>query len=369
MTDSSDLDELRTRALWYARLLETTRDAVVSIDSHGCIVLFNHAAELMFGYDADEVMGRSVKQLMTDPYATEHDGYVERYERTRKPHAIGRIRSVAARRKNGEVFPIELSVTEVDVGEHARYGAFIRDISDQVGLQEKLLERERLAAIGTTAASFAHEIGNPLNGMYMHAQLLERRLAKQAEPDPRLAGSVTSLLSEMRRLRQLLEEFRALARRHHLSPLQTDLVELVRDLLEAEQPALSARGILIRGPVANRVATSYVDNEKLRQVLLNLIKNASDAMPSGGVLELRVLDRGARVRIEVQDQGSGVPADIDPFEPFVTSKPQGTGLGLPVALQIVQAHGGQLTYEPAPGGGTIFVLELPRRDEPSDADE
>lgn len=359
---TDELTELRDRAQWYARLLETTRDAVVCIDRDGKIVLFNHAAELMFGYQADELMGEGVERLMTAPYSSEHDEYVKRYERTRQPHAIGRIRAVAARRKNGEVFPIELSVTEVDLGNRARYGAFIRDITEKIGLQERLLERERLAAIGTTAASFAHEIGNPLNGMYTHAQLLERRLAKSPSADPRLSTSVESLMSEMRRLRQLLDEFRALSRRQHLSVLPTDLVALVRDLLRSEQPALSARGIAVVPPVADRVCTSFVDAEKLRQVLLNLIKNASDAMPTGGTLAIRVDDRGTRIGIEVQDSGSGVTGDLDPFEPFVTSKPQGTGLGLPVALQIVQSHGGQLTFRAAEGGGTVFSIELPRRD-------
>ena len=363
MPNDFDVDEIRSRAEWYARLLATTRDAVVCIDRKGRIVLFNAAAEQMFGYAADEVLGQDVKLLMTEPYASEHGAYVERYERTRTPHAIGRIRSVAARRKSGEVFPIELSVTEVDMGETARYGAFIRDISEKISLQERLLERERLAAIGTTAASFAHEIGNPLNSMYMHAQLLERRLARQPDDvDPRVQASLAALLGETRRLSHLLDEFRALARRHRLSVVPTDLISLIQDVLGTETPTLNARGITVARELPEHLRTSFIDAEKVRQVLLNLIKNAADAMPDGGQLSLRVIESDSRVRVEVRDTGCGVPGDIDAFEPFVTSKPEGTGLGLPVALQIVQAHGGTLRYEPAEGGGTVFILELPRRD-------
>lgn len=363
MPSDLDVDEIRTRADWYAQLLATTRDAVVCMDRHGLIVLFNEAAEQMFGYAAPEVLGQDVKLLMAEPYASEHGAYVERYEQTRVPRAIGRIRSVAARRKSGEVFPIELSVTEVDLGEKARYGAFIRDISEKISLQERLLERERLAAIGTTAASFAHEIGNPLNSMYMHAQLLERRLARTTqEVDPRVQSSVAALLGETRRLSHLLDEFRALARRHRLSVVPTDLIELIHDVLGTETPSLNVRNISVLRELPSQLRTSFIDAEKVRQVLLNLIKNASDAMPDGGLMRLRVLESDSRVRIEIHDTGCGVPSDIDPYEPFVTSKPDGTGLGLPVALQIVQAHGGTLRHEPAEGGGTVFVLELPRRD-------
>jgi two-component system sensor kinase FixL len=365
MLDDADdeLDGLRTRSEWYTQLLATTRDAVVCIDRDGCIVMFNHAAEQMFGYAADDVIGHDVKLLMAEPYASEHGGYVERYEQSRVPHAIGRIRSVAAKRASGEIFPIELSVTEVNLGETARYGAFIRDISEKIALQEKLLERERLAAIGTTAASFAHEIGNPLNSMYMHAQLLERRLARvEQELDPRIHDSVAALLGETRRLSHLLDEFRALARRHRLSMVPTDLISLVHDVLGSESPSLNARGITVERELPPQLRTSFIDAEKIRQVLINLIKNASDAMPDGGRLRLKVSETETRVRIEIHDTGVGMPTDIDAYEPFVTSKPEGTGLGLPVALHIVQAHGGTLRHEAAEGGGTVFSLELPRRD-------
>ncbi|MCA9655716.1 MAG: PAS domain S-box protein [Myxococcales bacterium] len=360
----ADSEEAHTRADWFAQLLAKTRDAVICIGSRGNVVLFNQAAEQMFGYAASDVLGKSVNMLMAEPYATEHDDYIERYERTNEPRAIGQIRSVAARRASGEVFPVELSVTEVELGETARYGAFIRDISEKVRMQERLLERERLAAIGTTAASFAHEIGNPLNSMYMHAQLLERRLAKtELELDPKVHASVSALLGETRRLSQLLDEFRALARRHRISVTPTDIAGLVRDVLATETPSLNARGITVERDLPDHLRTSLIDAEKIRQVLLNLIKNAADAMPGGGKLRLVISETKERLRVEVHDTGLGIPEDIDPFEPFVTSKPMGTGLGLPVALQIVQAHGGLLRYEEPEGGGTVFILELPRRDQ------
>ena len=126
------LEEMRRSATWVERLIETTQDAVVSIDRRGCIVLFNAAAERVFGYSAQEIVGHKVNDLMAAPYATGHDGYISRYEETGEPRAIGRIRTVEGRRKSGEIFPLELSVTQVATAEteEVHYAAFIRDISE-----------------------------------------------------------------------------------------------------------------------------------------------------------------------------------------------------------------------------------------------
>ena len=351
----------RERAQAYLRsLIHTTQDAVISIDRQGRIDLFNPAAERVFGYTRTEVQGQKLQMLMPEPYAGEHDSYIARYERTGERHAIGRIRTVAARRKNGEVFPIELSVTEIKAGDEIRYSAFIRDISEKVRLQEQLVERERLAAIGTTAATFAHEVGNPLNSMYMAAQLLERRLAKRRDLiDGTLTTPLRNLMSEIKRLTVLLEEFRALARRQKLNLRSTSLAPLVADLLAVETPAYTARGIKVEQVFPPDLPLIVADSEKLKQVLLNLCKNATEAMPEGGTLTVRAHNSGGQVRLEVSDTGVGIPAGVDIFEPFITTKPQGTGLGLTIVRQIVSAHKGTLTYRSVPGEGTTFTLALP----------
>ncbi len=351
----------RERAEAFLRsLILTTQDAVISIDRQGRIDLFNPAAEHVFGYTRDEVQGQKLQMLMPEPYASEHDDYVARYERTGEPHAIGRIRTVAARRKNGEVFPIELSVTEIEVGDETYYGAFIRDISEKIRLQEQFVERERLAAIGTTAATFAHEVGNPLNSMYMAAQLLERRLTKRRDlVDDTLTTPLLNLMSEIRRLTVLLEEFRALARRQKLNLQPISLASLVTDLLAGETLAYSARGIKVEQVFPPDLLPITADGEKLKQVLLNLCKNAAEAMPQGGTLTVRAHNSGGQVHLEVSDTGVGIPARVDIFEPFITTKPQGTGLGLTIVRQIVSAHKGTLTYRSAPGEGTTFTVALP----------
>lgn len=343
-----------------SNLIDTTQDAVVIIDRQGQIELFNAAAERVFGYTRKEVIGQNVQLLMPEPYASEHQGYIDRYERTGERRAIGRIRTVAAQRKNGEVFPIELSVTEIRSGSDVRYGAFIRDISDKVRLQEQLVERERLAAIGATAATFAHEVGNPLNSMFMLAQLLERRLHRQyATVEESVLTPLHNLMSEMQRLLALLEEFRSLARRQQLQVKPVSLPLLINDLCTVEAPYHAAHNIEVAREISPDLPLIEADAEKLKQVLLNLCKNAVEAMPQGGTLTLRAHNSGGRVRLEVSDTGIGIPTGLDIFEPFTTTKAQGTGLGLTIVRQIIAAHKGTLNYSTLPGQGSTFTIDLP----------
>lgn len=352
--------ERKRAEAWLHSLIQTTQDAVISTDRQGCIILFNPAAEHMFGYTQAEVIGQRVNFLMAEPYAREHDSYIEHYERTGEAHAIGRIRSVTAKRKSGELFPIELSVTEARTESEVRYSAFIRDISEKVQLQERLLERERLAAIGTTAATFAHEVGNPLNGMSLTAQILERRLAKRPDQaEDSIITPLRTLMGEIRRLSLLLDEFRTLARRQTLYCKPLQLAQLVTDVLTTEAPEFEAAGVQIKQYLPRDLPLISADSEKLKQVLLNLCKNAMEAMPQGGTLLVIISLVGSCLHLDISDTGAGIPDGIDIFEPFVTTKAQGTGLGLTVTRQILAAHHGSLTYHSTPGQGTTFALTLP----------
>ena len=345
---------------WLQSLIQTTQDAVISIDRQGRIVLFNPSAERMFGYSQAEIIGQKVNILMAEPYAGKHDGYIERYERTGEARAIGRIRNVEAKRKTGELFPIELSVTAARSETEVRYSAFIRDISEKVQLQEGLLEREHLAAIGTTAAAFAHEVGNPLNSMSLTAQILERRLVKRSEPvEENVLAPLRTLMGEVRRLSLLLDEFRMLARRQVLECHPLQLAQLIADVLTIEAPGFAAAGVQIRQHLPPDLPLISADSEKLKQALLNVCKNALEAMPKGGILSVSITRMGSQLRLDVSDTGVGIPEGINIFESFVTTKAQGTGLGLTITRQILAAHGGSLTYQSIPGQGTKFALTLP----------
>ncbi|MCA9705499.1 MAG: PAS domain S-box protein [Myxococcales bacterium] len=342
-----------------ASVIEGTMDAFIFIDRRAHIVAFNPAAERIFGYAAAEVLGQKVNMLMPDPYRREHDGYIERYERTSRPRAIGRIRVVQGQRRSGEVFPIELSITKVGVDDEARYAAFLRDISEKVKLRERVLEHERLVAIGTTSAKFAHEVGNPLNGMLMNLQLIRRRIAKQV-PVEQLQPLVERVEGEVRRLAGLLDEFRGMSRRQSFVFVAAQLRELVEQFIEGHREHFRAHGVRLEASWDDELPDVHVDREKITQVLLNLVKNAAEAMgEGGGVVSLRVRAQELGVILDVTDTGGGVPDGVDVFEPFVTTKALGTGLGLPVVRQIVAGHGGELTYDSRPGVGTTFHVWLP----------
>ena len=341
-------------------LIETTQDAVISIDRRAQIVMFNAAAERVFGYTRAEVAGEKVNMLMAQPFATEHDGYIARYEATGEPRAIGRIRTVSARRKNGEIFPIELSVTQIATGEEVNYAAFIRDISEKVKLQQQAVESERLATIGTMAAKFSHELGNPLNGMSLTIQLLEQRLRKQAATlDEQVASTLSRLKSEISRLNTLLQDFRSLSRKENYNFQPISVAALVDEAIEIELPRYVEQGVNVESNFTTDLPPITVDIDKMKQVILNLAKNAIEAMPHGGKLLFKGVATNGAVTLDISDTGAGIPPGVDIFEPFFTTKSFGTGIGMTIVRQIIAAHGGSVSYRSEPGQGTTFSIKLP----------
>jgi signal transduction histidine kinase len=231
---------------------------------------------------------------------------------------------------------------------------------DRSRLHEALLEQERLAAIGQTAACLAHEISNPLSGMYLAGQLMQRRVETLGEADPKLSDVVRRLLSENRRLNALLDEFRLLSQRQTIERVPTDLHALVDYALGLLQPLFEDAGVHAEMDIAASMPILALDGAKLTQVVLNLAKNAAEAMaPRGGRLVVRARLAGADLRLDVADTGPGLPDGVDVFEPFRTTKAKGTGLGLAIARQILTAHGGSIDCASVRGAGTTFRIVLP----------
>ena len=357
-----DISEVRRGQAWLQSLIETTQDAVLSIDRQGRVVLFNPAAERIFGYPRNEVIGQKVNMLMAEPYATEHDEYIARYERTGEARAIGRIRTVSARRKNGEPFPVELSVTEISVDQEVHYAAFIRDISEKTKLQNQLMESERFAAIGSTAAKIGHELANPLNGMSLTIQLLEQRLNRLGDnAGTQLTPTVKRLKDEISRLQKLVGEFAIISRKEKYVFRPVNLTQLIEDIVDVQAPHLAQGGIELKMSLARDLPLISIDSDKMKQALLNLVKNAAEAMPQGGRISIDAFTANDSVILEITDTGEGIPLDINAFEPFVTTKKEGTGVGLVIVRQILIAHDGKISYRSKPGEGTTFRLELPQR--------
>jgi signal transduction histidine kinase len=296
---------------------------------------------------------------MAEPYASEHDGYIARYEKTGEARAIGRIRTVTGRRKNGESFPIELSVTEIEVDDQVHYAAFLRDISRTVDLYTRAVENESLAAIGSTAAKIGHEIANPLNGIYLTLQLVEQRLARQPSADERVTADIVRIKKEIGRLNQLVQEFRALSRQQTYDFRPVRLNELIDEVFELQRPLCDAGAIRVVRRIPAGAPPVRVDEDKLKQALLNLFKNAIEAMPKGGDLMLDVTHSEREATLQISDTGSGIAPGADVFAPFYTTKKEGTGLGLIIVRQIIAAHEGTIIFKSEPGKGTTFTITLP----------
>jgi PAS domain S-box-containing protein len=357
-----DTSEVRRGQAWLQSLIETTQDAVLSIDRQRRIVLFNRSAERIFGYARSEVIGHKVNLLMAEPYAAEHDGYIERYEKTGAARALGRIRTVTARRKTGELFPIEISLTEIGVDREVHYAAFIRDISEKTSLQEQLVESERLAAIGSTAAKIGHELANPLNGMSLTVQLLEQRLSRLSlGAGSQLTPTVKRLKDEISRLQKLVGQFATISRREKYYLRPVGLADLIEDVITLQAPHFAQTGIQITNLTTRDLPVVSVDKDKMKQALLNLLKNAGEAMPNGGTITIKTFTAGDSIILEITDTGKGIPLDIDAFEPFLTTKREGTGVGLVIVRQILTAHAGKISYRSKPGEGTTFRIELPQK--------
>ncbi|MEE9550857.1 MAG: PAS domain S-box protein [Candidatus Binatia bacterium] len=339
-------------------LIETAQVIVLVLDKNGRIVRFNPYMEKISGYRLDEVQGK-------DWFTT----FLPESDKSRIRELFLNVVSETETRgvnpiitKNGQERHIEWSskILKGAGGNVVGVLSIGQDITEKNRLQKQLMESERLAAIGATAAKLAHEIGNPLNGMYMTAQLLDRRLARQvATLEDTVRSTVQKLKDEIARLDNLLREFGSLARREKYSFRPISLATLCGEIYALEQDNFNALHIHFEQDFPKDLPLVLADSDRLQQVLLNLCKNAVEAMPQGGTLAVQAHNSGEHVVVEIVDTGVGIPPELDIFEPFTTTKPSGTGLGLMIVRQIVSAHGGTITYDSQPGKGTTFRLTLP----------
>jgi signal transduction histidine kinase len=234
----------------------------------------------------------------------------------------------------------------------------IEDISQRKRMEEKLRESERLAAVGATSALFAHEVGNPLNGISTTVQVIQRDLARAGNGvKPSVVAALSDITQEITRLGALLHEFRYLARPQRLQLTPVRLDELISATLT--ENTYAERDIKLAVDVPANLPSLCIDEDKVKQAIINLADNAADAMPQGGTLTVQGYRMDDEICIDVRDTGVGIEPGVNVFELFRTTKPHGTGLGLAVVRQIVAAHNGRVEYHSWPGQGTVFTLALP----------
>jgi len=356
-------------------ILNTVPDAMIVIDEHGAMQSFSAAAERLFGCSAAEVLGKNVKMLMPSPYRESHDGYIERYLRTGEKRIIGIGRVVVGERHDGSTFPMELSIGEMRSNDRRYFTGFVRDLTERQKtearlqeLQSELVHISRLTAMGEMASTLAHEINQPLSAIanYMKGsrQLLEgnqdRRVAMAREAMDKAAEQALRAGDVIRRLRDFVARGESERR-----------VESVRKLVE-EASALALvgakdQGVRVRFALGAESDLVLADKVQIQQVLLNLIRNAVEAMEGSDRRELTIATLPAAddmIAISVADTGHGIAPEVGAqlFQPFVTTKRHGMGVGLSISRTIIEAHGGQIEVEPNAGGGTIFRITLQAAD-------
>lgn len=367
------LDErVRARTALLQSILDTVPDAMVVIDSDGVIESFSATAERLFGYGSAEVCGRNVSTLMPSPYREEHDQYIERCRQSHERRIIGR--EVMGQRRDGSVFPMELSVGEVLHADRQLFTGFVRDLSERrkadhrlQELQSELIHVSRLSEMGQMATMVAHELNQPLSAItnYMKGgiQLLERDgdLSR-----PILRTAMERSAAQALRAGQIIKRLRDFVSRGEIERRFESVSTLITEA--AELACLAIRKD-VRIEVSNDPpdVTILADKIQIQQVLFNLFRNAAEAVAEQ---EHRFVTVNAKldeddVLISVIDNGPGISADVQDrlFQPFVSTKKNGMGVGLSICHTIVAAHYGRLWTETNPGGGTIFRIALPRAQE------
>jgi hypothetical protein len=351
-------EEIRREKDFAQKLVETAQVIILVLDKEGRVVQYNPFMEKVCGYPLDEVRGKDWFSIfLPEP---DRSRVRELFLRVLSETDKGGINSILT--KTGEERLIEWSCTTLKDNANSSIGVLClgQDITEKVKLQEQLVEKERLAAMSVTAAKLIHEIGNPLNGMSLTVTLLERHLSVVKEKDSRVKSSIDKLLKEISRLSQLIYDFKSFAGSERYVFKPTSLAAVAAEVVDLEGPNYALRGIQVEQAIPADLPLIMADADKIKQVVLNLCKNAVEAMPEGGTLTVRGSHSGENVILEIVDTGVGVPSTVDIFTPFTTTKTSGTGLGLMIVRQIVSMHKGHLTYSREANSETVFRLTLPR---------
>ncbi len=365
-------EELRRREALLRSILDTVPSALIVIDERGLMQSFSAAAERLFGFKPEEILGRNVSMLMPSPYREQHDSYLARYRATGERRIIGIGRVVVGQRKDGSTFPMELAVGEVRLTNARLFTGFVRDLTERRDrerrlseLQSELVHVSRISELGQMASALAHEVNQPLTAMANYLNGARRLLAAGRQPEAEQA--IELVAEQAHRARQIIQHLRDLVRK---GETEKRVENLLKTIEEASALALVGvgRGVKLDIRVDQAATEAIIDKVQIQQVLINLMRNAAEAMADSVHRELCInaTPAGDMVDISITDTGPGLPEMVRArlFQPFVTTKATGLGVGLSVCRTIIEAHGGELRAESAEGGGTVFRLTVPRPHQP-----
>jgi two-component system sensor kinase FixL len=365
-------DALKAREAHLRSILDTVLDATVVIEADGTVVSFNAAAVRQFGYSEAEVIGSNVHILMPEPYHGEHDGYIRRYLATGERRIIGIDRVVVGRRKDGSTFPMKLAVGEMKSGGKTFFTGFIRDLTEREQsearlqeIQSELARLARLNELGEMASTLAHELNQPLAAIANYTQGCVRLLRDMDDAVAvRMKDALEDTARQSLRAGGIIRHLREFVTRGETEKAPEDIRKLIEEAGALALVGSRERGVRSIFDFSPGNQMVMADRVQIQQVLINLMRNAMEAMRDSEwrVLHVRTAptDDGTVV-IEVSDTGPGISEEIAArlFQPFVTSKPGGMGIGLSICKRIVESHGGELSASRNAEGGATFQFWLP----------
>ncbi|MCL6621742.1 MAG: PAS domain S-box protein [Syntrophobacterales bacterium] len=354
--------ELRQKMELSGAILLNVTDAIVTINEEHLIIGYNYGAERMFGYRREEALGQDLSIIIPPPHKERHKEYVRRYLATRVPKVIGKHLELTAQRRDGSEFPMDISFSVAEIRGNFYFTGIIRDMTENKRMEERLLQSERLAAVGNTVSHIAHEIKNPLAIIGGFA----RQLAKAEALDDKGRQKLNIIVEEVARLEGMLAQMRDFVKRPPARKSLNDLEQLLDEVLDLFQDTFQEHRIVVQRQQEVQLPPLEFDRQQLHQVLVNLFKNALEAMPRGGELRVVTGVSEGQAEIRITDTGEGMPPEVLSriFTPYFTTKEKGTGLGLAICRNIVEEHGGCLIADSAPGRGSTFTIRIPLPDQP-----
>lgn len=363
-------EDARYRQAQLQSILDTVPEAMVVIDERGIMRSFSVTAERLFGWSAGEAIGKNVSILMPTPYRQEHDSYLDRYRSTGKRRIIGIGRIVIGERKDGSTFPMELAVGEAKAGAERYFTGFVRDLTERrtqerrmQELQSELVHVSRLTAMGEMASSLAHELNQPLSAITSYLRGAATLLKASEVDKERVRHAMERSADQVLRAGEIIKRLREFVAKGETEHTIENPATLLEEAAALALVGAREQGVRVSLRCAHDLPDVVVDKVQIQQVALNLIRNGIEAMDATSRRELTigVIRQNRFAFFSVSDTGTGIAPEIDEklFQPFVTSKANGMGVGLSICRTIVEAHGGRIAARPNDDGGTVFEFTLP----------
>jgi PAS domain S-box-containing protein len=341
-------------------VLEAAGQAILIVDERGTILSVNRQAETIFGQPRERLVGAAVETLLPERLQERHVGHRAAYFRDPHVRPMGRGLDLLARRADGTEFPVEISLSYVETDEGLRALAFVTDITQRQRLERASRQSERLTALGQLSAGVAHEVNNPIGVMTTRIELMLMDAEANKLP-PEAVEDLKVLHRHAQRVATITNSLLSFARQAPQERGLVNLNDVVAAVLVLVGPQFERQGVRLRQVLAPSLAPVLGQANALQQVVLNLLTNAAQAMPSGGDVTITSTLEDGKVRLVVADTGPGIAPEhlVRIFEPFFTTKQSGTGLGLSVTYGILKDHNATVDVDSVPGQGARFVLTFP----------